>query len=339
METKFLKPTTETINLACKLIKNGDIVAIPTETVYGLAGDASNDAAILKIFKAKGRPSDNPLIVHISNFDMLAKLVTEIKDDSKKLMQAFWPGPLTIIMPKTNYVCQTACAGLKSVGVRMPNNKIALDIIENSGLPLAAPSANISGKPSPTTAIDTFEDLNEKIPLVVNGDDCDAGVESTVISMLDDIPIILRPGIISKEEIENVLNKKILLAKEITEEAKNDDKVLSPGMKYKHYSPNAEVYIVKGSLEQFANFLKKQNQKNIFAMCFDDEENLISIPSISYGEKNNATTQAHNLFKVLRKLDKMGAEKIYVRCPSVDGVSLAVYNRLIRSAGFKFINL
>ena len=256
METKFLKPTTDTIKLACSLLKNGEIVAIPTETVYGLAGDAANEQAIKKIFAAKGRPADNPLIVHISNFEMLKMLAATISDDAKKLAKTFWPGPLTIIMSKSNYVCESTCAGLDSVGIRMPANKTTLEIIEKSGIPLAAPSANISGKPSPTTAADTFEDLNGKIPLIIDDEDCSAGVESTVISVLNSTPIILRPGIITKEDIERVLNKPVMLTKEITQEATSESKVLSPGMKYKHYSPNADVIILKGSLEKFIKYLK-----------------------------------------------------------------------------------
>jgi len=339
METKFLKPTNETINLACSLLKNGEIVAIPTETVYGLAGDATNENAIKKIFEAKGRPSDNPLIVHISNLNMLKKLVKFVNEDAQKLAIAFWPGPLTIIMPKSNYVAPSVCAGLDSVGVRMPANKVALEIIEKSNLPLAAPSANLSGKPSPTTAIDTFDDLNKKIPLIINGDDCSAGIESTVISVLNDTPIILRPGIITKNDIEKVLNKQVMLAKEITQETSANAKVLSPGMKYKHYSPNAEVFLLKGTLNQFANYVNNLNEDKCFAMCFDDEESSLKIPAISYGSQNDELTQARNIFKILRQLDKQNARKIYVRCPKDFGISLAIYNRLIRSAAFKIIDL
>ncbi len=339
MKTKFLKPSDECLQLAANLLVCGEVVAIPTETVYGLAADSTNAAAIKKIFYAKGRPSDNPLIVHISHFDMFKKVAKTITVDAIKLANAFWPGPLTIIVPKSDFICSAASANLDSVGVRMPSNKTALEIINRAGVPLAAPSANISGKPSPTNAQDVFDDMNGKIPLIIDGGACNAGVESTVISTLGETPIILRPGVVTKEDIKAVLGKKILMAKEITEEATNLDKVLSPGMKYKHYAPNAEVFIVKGSYQQFLKFVNNIDEKDCFAMCFDGEEKQIKIGKISYGDINDDESQAKNLFTILRKLDKLGAKKVYVRCPKCTGVGLAVYNRLLRSAGFKVVDL
>ncbi len=335
MDTKLLKANEESIDLACELLKNGEVVAVPTETVYGLAGDATNSEAIKKIFEAKGRPSDNPLIVHISNLNMLDKIVSKIPEDAKKLAKVFWPGPLTIIMPKSKEVCSEVCAGLDSVGVRMPSNPIAREIIEKSEIAFAAPSANISGSPSPTIATDVFADMNERIPLVIDGGECEAGVESTVISVLDDKPVILRPGIVTKEEIEKVLNKEVVIDKHITENIDAKGEVLSPGMKYKHYSPKANVVVVKGSLENFVAFIEAHELENAFAMCFDGEEDEISIPALSYGKIDDPESQAHNLFAVLRDLDRMGAEYIIARCPEKEGVGLAVYNRLIRAAGFK----
>ena len=339
MKTQVLKPTNEAIQLACSLIKNGEVVGVPTETVYGLAGDANNPDAIKKIFEAKGRPADNPLIVHISNLSQLDGLVREFSSDAKALADAFWPGPLTIIMPKGKNVCDATCAGLDSVGIRMPANEVARSIIEKSNTPFAAPSANISGKPSPTNANDVFEDMNGKIQLVIDGGECLAGVESTVVSVLNETPIILRPGVVTKSQMEAVLNKPVLIAKEVTAGVTNDEAVLSPGMKYKHYSPNAEIVILKGNLDQFAEFVNNQTQENIFAMCFDGEEQFLTVPAISYGRADDPKTQAHNLFAVLRELDKKNAKIVYARCPEMDGVSLAVYNRLIRSAGFKIIDL
>lgn len=213
MQTKILKPTKDAVALACKLLKDGEIVAIPTETVYGLAGDCRNPVAIQKIFNAKWRPQDNPLIVHISNLDMLNGLVKYVPPNTKKLMDEFWPGPLTIIMPKGKLVCTETTAGLDSVGIRMPSNEIAREIIEQSGVPLAAPSANISGKPSPTNAKDVYNDMNGKIPLVIDGAKSIVGIESTVVSCLNETPIILRPGVITKEMIENVLKINVNVAK------------------------------------------------------------------------------------------------------------------------------
>lgn len=339
METKLLKPNKESIELACKLLQDGEVVGVPTETVYGLAGDSRNGEAIKKIFKAKGRPADNPLIVHISNLDMLKGVVRYVSDDAKKLMDAFWPGPLTIIMPKGNEICNETCAGLDSVGVRMPSNPIAHEIIEKSKVPFSAPSANISGKPSPTNATDVFVDMNGRIPLIIDGGECDAGVESTVISTLTDTPIILRPGVITKEMIEKVLGKKVEIAKAVTEGVKKDEKVLSPGMKYKHYAPNADVIILKGSLEKYSKYVNEHKADGTFALCFDDEQQYLDVPAISYGHITSPKEQAHELFTALRELDKQNAKIVYARCPEMIGVSLAVYNRLIRSAGFKIIDL
>lgn len=338
MDTKLLKPTDENIELACSLLKQGEVVAIPTETVYGLAGDSRNSDAIKKIFEAKGRPADNPLIVHIANINMLKDIAKVVPDDAKKLAEAFWPGPLTIIMQKSDNICDLTTAGLDSVGVRMPSNEIARKIIEQSGIVFAAPSANISGKPSPTNAADVFTDMNERIPLIIDGGDSEAGVESTVVSVLEDTPIILRPGVITKEQMENVLKKEVKIAKEVTQKVESNAKVISPGVKYKHYAPNARVVIVKGSLEAFSAYVDENMQENTFVMCFDGEEDMISAPAISYGPKDNPKIQAHKLFSVLRDLDKMGATLVFARCPDTKGVSLAVYNRLIRSAGFDIVD-
>lgn len=339
MKTELLKPDKKSISLACKLLKQGEVVGVPTETVYGLAGDSRNPEAIRKIFEAKGRPADNPLIVHISKLEMLKGVVKTVSDDAKKLMQSFWPGPLTIIMPKGDEICKETCAGLDSVGVRMPSNPIAHEIIEKSGVPFSAPSANLSGKPSPTNALDVFADMNGRIPLIIDGGECDAGVESTVISVLTDTPIILRPGVITKEMIEATLNKKVEIATAVLEGVKKDEKVLSPGMKYKHYAPNADVYILKGSLEKYVEYANNHNQDGAFALCFDGEEKLLNIPAITYGHIDSPQEQAHELFTALRELDKKNAKIVFARCPQMNGISLAVYNRLIRSAGFKIINL
>ncbi|MBR7172666.1 MAG: threonylcarbamoyl-AMP synthase [Clostridia bacterium] len=337
METKLLKANEESIKLACDLLKSGEVVAVPTETVYGLAGDATSSSAIKKIFEAKGRPADNPLIVHIGNIEMLDGIVSEFNNDAKKLADAFWPGPLTIIMPRGEKICKETSAGLDSVGVRMPSNEIARKIINLSGVAFSAPSANLSGKPSPTTAEDVFADMNGRIPLIIDGGESDAGVESTVISVLENTPIILRPGIVTKEEIEKVLNKEVKVAKEVTEGVKADSIVRSPGMKYKHYAPNAKVTIVKSSLEKFVEFVNLNKKENTLVMCFEGEEKLMPVSALSYGKKDDPKSQAHNLFAVLRELDKNHAEQVFVRCPDTTGISLAVYNRLIRSAGFNII--
>ena len=334
MKTKVIKPTKKNIDLACKLLESGQVVGVPTETVYGLAADCRNSLAVKRIFEAKGRPQDNPLIVHISNIKMLDGLVSKIPKDAKILAKHFWPGPLTIIMPKGKLVAEETCAGLDSVGIRMPSHPVARQIIEQSGIPFAAPSANLSGKPSPTTAKDVFADMNGRIPLIIDGGTCDAGVESTVLSVLQETPIILRPGVITKEMLEEVLHKPVSVASAVLDGVKKDERVLSPGMKYKHYSPNAKVIILKGNFENFKRYVEQNKTKNTFALCFDGEEKSLTVPCVCFGKIDDQNSQAHNIFSALRKLDKLGAEVVYARCPTAKDVGLAVYNRLIRSAGF-----
>lgn len=339
MKTKLVSPTEENIKKACALIANGEVVGVPTETVYGLAADARNGDAVKKIFNAKGRPQDNPLIVHISSLKMLDDVVGSVPYDARILAKHFWPGPLTIIMPKGKCISNVTSAGLDSVGVRMPSNEIARKIIEMSNIPFAAPSANISGKPSPTTAEEVFEDMYGKIPLIINGGMCETGVESTVVSCLEQTPIILRPGVITREMMQEVLHKRVDVAKAVIEGVGKDEKILSPGMKYKHYSPNAKIILVKGKFENYKNFVESKASAGVYAMCFDEEKEFLNLPSISYGKKDDPKSQAHKLFDVLRTLDKLNAKLVYVRCPSPEGVGLAVYNRLIRSAGFSVIQV
>ncbi|MBQ8468234.1 MAG: threonylcarbamoyl-AMP synthase [Clostridia bacterium] len=339
MKTELKKPNKNSIEQACTLLKSGEIVCVPTETVYGLAGDATKGEVVKKIFMAKGRPGDNPLIVHIGAMEMLDGIVKYVPEDAKKLANAFWPGPLTIIMPKGDRVAAETCAGLDSVGVRMPSHPVAREIIMKSGIAFAAPSANLSGKPSPTNAADVFADMNGRIPLIIDGGESDAGVESTVVSVLSDTPIILRPGIITKEMMQNVLGKEVKIAKAITEEVKKDEKVLSPGMKYKHYSPNAQVILVKGDFDRFKSYVALNKSKGTWALVFDGEQDKLNVPAIAYGCEDNPKEQAHQIFSKLRELDKVNAKVVYARCPSADGVGLAVYNRMIRSAGFNVVEL
>ena len=339
MQTKLLQDENDALILASELIKNGDIVAIPTETVYGIAGNAFDDSAISKIFIAKGRPQDNPLIVHISDMKMLYDVASFVSDDVKKLAKEFWPGPLTMVVPKGDKVAKSTCAGLNSVGVRMPSSVFAHDLIVKSGVPFAAPSANISGKPSPTTAKDVYEDMNGRLPLIVDGGECLRGVESTVVSMLSDTPVLLRPGYVTKEDIEKVLNKPVAVASAVLSSTKEGDVVESPGMKYKHYAPKADVTIVEGEFEDFCKHALKNADENTFCLVFDGEENLIDLPCVLLGKMDDASEQAHNLFKCLRRLDELGAKTVYARAPKKSGVSLAVYNRLIRAAGFKVVTV
>ena len=325
---------------AAEIIKNGGIVGMPTETVYGLAASAFDSDAIKKIFLAKGRPADNPLIVHISKLEDVFKVVSEFDEKAKILAKKFWPGPLTIILPKSERIPSIVTAGSDSVAVRFPSHSVAKKIIEFSGVPLVAPSANLSGKPSTTRFSHVFEDLNGKVDALVDGGDCKFGVESTVISLLGEVPRILRPGAITPEQIEKVIGK-IQVDDSVFHKIKDGKPVLSPGIKYKHYSPNAEVIILKGEKDHYADFVNKISSKEegVLALCFDEDISLLSVPYISYGSKNDSFSQAHNIFDGLRKADKIHAKIVYVHYCNTGELSLAVYNRLIRAAGFKVIDL
>ena len=322
---------------AAELIKNGEIVGMPTETVYGLAADACNETAVAKIFKAKGRPSDNPLIVHLSRFSDAEKYTGNIPALAYKIAENFCPGPITMILPKNDKIPYITSGGLDTVGIRIPAHKTARKIIELSGCPIAAPSANTSGYPSPTSAKHVMYDMNGKIPAIVDGGDCKCGVESTVISFDDENTVrILRPGFITKENL-NSLGCNVIIDNAILHEVAEGERVSSPGMKYKHYSPKANVTIVEGSAEQFIGFMKEHQGDKVCAMMFGSDAAEYPYPHVTYGDTSEE--QARELFGVLRSLDDMGMEQVYARCPEKTGVGLAVYNRLLRAAGFEVIRL
>ncbi len=323
------------IERVADILKSGGVAAIPTETVYGLAAAFDNDAAIHSIFKAKGRPQDNPLIVHISDLDMLKTVVREIPYEAILCAERFWPGPFTMILKKGENVAESVSAGLDTVAVRMPSDKTARDIIRMAG-PLAAPSANSSGKPSPTTAQHVLHDLDGKIDAVVMGGECTVGLESTVITLAQDTPKLLRPGAVTVEQLREVLPN-IEIDKAVLSQMTAGENAASPGMKYKHYAPNTETYLVEGSSAAFCEFVNKEQGR--VAVCFADEQDNVLAPKLCYGDGNNETTLAHNVFEVLRKVDDMGASKVYIHAPSKDGIGLAVYNRLIRAAAFRVIEL
>ncbi len=336
MDTKLLKPTQESIRLACDILKSGDVVAIPTETVYGLFGDATNAQACANIFKAKERPRDNPFIVHISDYKMLNDVAQDIPEDAIKLAEAFWPGPLTMILKKKDVIPYAATAGLDTVGIRMPSHPVVLEIISKTRLPLAGPSANRSGRPSPTDAQTVFSDMTGRIPLVLDGGECNIGVESTVVSLAGPQPVLFRPGFITKAQMEDVLHKEVILSRGITEELAKDEKVLSPGLKHKHYAPKAEVTIINGDFEKYKQLVETENAT---ALCFDEYADKLSVKSICYGSEKDSAAQAVKLFHALRQLDEIGAGKVYAMMPSTEGVGLAVYNRLLRAAGFRVVNI
>lgn len=322
---------------AAELLKKGEIVALPTETVYGLAADALNSEAVKKIFKAKGRPQDNPLIVHIADQSQLEQLTAgEVSAKAGKLMEKFWPGPLTIIFPKKDEVPDTTSAGLETIAVRMPAHPLMLAVIELSGLTLAAPSANTSGFPSPTRAEHVYNDLKTKIPLILDGGFCHFGVESTVIDLSGDKVRVLRPGGISREEISSFLGEEVILAAEL-----KDDQVISPGMKYRHYAPEKKLYIFnfEDRISVLNQALKRAEAKKIAVITA--RESKINIKNLS--EKNIKILRvfdheapeelAQKLFDLLRKLDAdQSIEEIYIEELNKAGIGEAVMNRIYKAA-------
>lgn len=334
MTTKLEKCNEKSIAEAIELLKAGKIVALPTETVYGLAADAKNEDAVKEIFIAKGRPQDNPLIVHIATEKQLFEIAKEVPPKALSLAKEYWPGPLTMIFKKTDVIPDLTTGGLDSVAVRMPSNPVIREIIEKSGVMIAAPSANISGRPSGTTARDVFEDFDGKIPLVLDGGECKIGIESTVISFATEIPTLFRPGFVTAEELAEKLGE-IKIADAVLKPLKSGERVQSPGMKYKHYSPKAEVKLVRGSEQFFDEFFAKNSGEKVFALCFDREKKQKNM--LFYGARENLAEQAKNIFSKLRETDRLGAETVYVECPCDEGVGLATLNRLLRSAGFEVI--
>ena len=326
------------LSRACEILKSGGTVAIPTETVYGLAANTFDCQAIKDIFVAKGRPQDNPLIVHISNMEMLKSVVSEVSEKAIECATKFWPGPFTMVLPRGENVPPEVSAGLDTVAVRMPSHPIAHEIIEQSGLPLAAPSANLSGSPSPTTADHVISDLDGRIDAVVVSGRSQVGVESTVVSLCCEPPRLLRPGGVTLEQLREVLPD-IVVDKAVISQPEKDKPVASPGMKYKHYSPKAKIIMLDGDFDSFKNYVENHMDEGVFALVYEDEQKYFSIPTISFGKADDKSEQAAVLFDALRELDKCGCRICYSRVPDKSGVGLAVYNRLIRAAAFEVIKL
>lgn len=348
METKFWqmsvdKPELQMIKEAAALLRAGQVVAFPTETVYGLGANALDSKAVKKIYAAKGRPDDNPLIVHISDLEQIKDLVTSISPQAQILMNNFWPGPLTLVMAKSPLIPALVTGGLDTVAIRMPAHPIALKLIQESQLPIAAPSANISGKPSPTTALHVWQDLQGKIAGLIDGGNAGVGVESTVLDLSTAVPTILRPGGITFEELKEVLGEVKLDPhldnKEITPKA--------PGMKYTHYAPEAPVIIVDGNLAQiktkFKGIIKQEIDKQVGLMVSQEiyQEIKDKLPQNFHveivGTRNQLALIAANLFSVLRQFDQGHVDVIYAEAYPQSGIGAAIMNRLYKAAGGKKI--
>ncbi len=328
METRILKESKQAVIEAAKIIKAGGVVIIPTETVYGLAANGYDSGAVCKIFAAKGRPQDNPLILHVCEIIDILPLVKEMPSEAKRLFEKFSPGPLTVVMEKSERVPSAVSAGLDTVAVRIPENKTAREIIKESGVPLAAPSANISGRPSPTR-LSHLSEMKGRVPLIVDGGECAVGVESTVIGIYGGRKILLRPGGISREEIEKIIGE-IEVAPSILDKF-SGEAASSPGMKYRHYAPSAEMFL--GEAEKI---LQKAKKGECLIICYEEDKELFEgYLTAVLGRRDDFETQAQRLYDILREADKRGVKQIYAQTPSKKGKSLAIYNRMIKAAGHK----
>ena len=318
--------------LSANTLREGGLVVFPTETVYGLGGNGTNAEAAQKIYAAKGRPSDNPLILHVASPED-AEAYAETNDTYYKLAKAFMPGPLTVILPKKDTVPLSVTGGLDSVAIRCPSHPLAHTLIRAAGIPIAAPSANLSGKPSPTCARHVIEDLDGRVDVIIDGGDCDIGLESTIIRLDGDDAVLLRPGAVTADALLCVCAS-VTVAPSVLEELSKNERPLSPGMKYRHYAPEVPLVLLEGSDENVIAFLKEeQKARNCAILCYSEEVDILrDANTIDLGRSDDPETQARKLFTALRDADKLGVDIIYAHLPSKDGIGLALYNRMIRAA-------
>ena len=348
METKLVKvdtknPEKSVLTEAAEILKNGGLVAFPTETVYGLGANGLDEKACKRIYEAKGRPSDNPLILTIGDLDGLYKIVGKVTENAKKIIDAFWPGPITLVLPKADCVPETVTGGLDTVAVRYPSNKIARELIKIAGIPVAAPSANSSGKPSPTRASHVEFDLNGKIEMIIDGGAADWGLESTILDVSEDKPVLLRPGAVTQDMIEDVVGE---IDVDPAVYSKPDGNIVpkAPGMKYKHYSPSAKVILVSGSMENVISTINEKistDEKNGLRVgvmvTTQTKDRYIGGEVLVVGDRTKPETIGANLFKILRKFDFIGVDIVYSEVFDEDGEGAAIMNRLNKAAGFNYI--
>mgnify|MGYP003414734821 FL=1 len=336
---------TDVMEQAGKLIAEGELVAFPTETVYGLGGDALDPDASRRIYAAKGRPSDNPLIVHIADFDDMKRVAREVPEQAKKLADAFWPGPLTMIVWKSDAVPEATTGGMQTVAVRMPNHPVALELIRRSGCLIAAPSANTSGRPSPTEAQHVAEDLSGKIAMILDGGPVGIGIESTIIDLTEEQPMILRPGYITPEMLSEVLQEEVVIDPGIIA-ADDTRKPKAPGMKYKHYAPKAEMIIVDGAQDAVIHKIneltaaKRAEGKKVAVIATDETKDRYDAQVIlSMGKRADEDAIAQHLYKILRECDELDVGEIYSECFQTPRIGQAIMNRLLKAAGHTVIHV
>lgn len=332
----------EQIKDAAKAIKSGGLVLFPTETVYGIGANGLNKNAVKKIFIAKGRKQDNPLILHISNFNMLDLIAYNITSIEQKLIKAFWPGPFTIILNRKSIVPDVVTGGLDTVAIRMPSGEIAKELIEYSETPIAAPSANISGKPSGTNLDDIFNELKNKVDYIIDGGNCEVGLESTVVHVIDEVPHILRPGKVTPEQIEKVAGN-VIIDNHVLHKLDHSDKPLSPGMKYRHYAPNSKCVLVyskdNNRMINKINILAKDYNHPLIICCKENSKNYKQNNILNYGSKDNLEEISRNIFSCLRKVDSFNPDIVFIEGVESAGLGLAIMNRLIRACEYNYIEV
>lgn len=328
----------DTPGVAAGIIRSGGLVAIPTETVYGLGADGLSEAAVDRIYEAKGRPKDNPMILHVTDMTQVESLCHDIPKSAYRLAEAFWPGPLTMVLPAKPHIPKRTTGGLSTVAVRCPDNPVTREVIRLSGVPIAAPSANLSGKPSTTTAQHVLHDHDGHIEAVIDGGACRVGVESTIIDLTEDPPRLLRPGGITPAQLRSILGT-ITVDKAVTAQLDPDEVAKAPGMKYKHYAPQCQVVIVAGDRQQAASYIRRHYQPGDRVLCFMEELPLYAgCDPLSYGLESDVNTLSAGLFAALRELDDPAVHMVYARCPQGEGVAYAVQNRLKKAAAFQIID-
>ena len=327
------------LSKAAEILRGGGLVVFPTETVYGLGGDGTSAYAAKKIYEAKGRPSDNPLIIHVSSPED-AESYAVTNETYYKLAKAFMPGPLTVILPKKETIPLSVTGGLDSVAVRCPSHPIARQIISAAGIPVAAPSANLSGKPSPTCARHVIDDLSGRVDMIIDGGSCEIGLESTIIKLDGNSATLLRPGAITADALRCVCAS-VDIAPAVLEQIKENERPLSPGMKYRHYAPSVPLILIDGEKKNVIDFLKnEQKQKKCAILCYHEEMALLENKNImDIGSSSNLETQAQTLFTALRDADSFGVDVIYAHLPDKSGIGLALYNRMIRAAAHTVIKV
>ncbi|MEM4245816.1 MAG: L-threonylcarbamoyladenylate synthase [Candidatus Bathyarchaeia archaeon] len=348
MKTKILKinprkPRRDVILIAAEVIRRGGTVAFPTETVYGLGADALNPDAVKKIFEAKSRPADNPMIVHVASRGQAARLWETVSEMAALLMDAFWPGPLTLVSKKAEAVPEITVAGMDTVGVRMPDHRVALALIEEAGVPVAAPSANLAGKPSPTLAEHVAQDLSGKIDIILDGGPTRIGLESTVLDLTTSPPTILRPGGVTVEKLKTVLRDVQIHPAAVAEKKIVTVLARSPGMKHRHYAPAADMIVVEGEPDKVVEKVRELGERNanrgkrVAIMTTREHASMYKHEVEVLGSVRDLTTISRNLFKALRELDEKGVDVIIVEAVDAKGLGLAIMNRLRKASDFKIV--